>query len=96
LKKQLEQAGFDEKQIERIASGKVPSRAWQVHHKLPLDDGGDNSFSNLMLIKNDPYHQAITNLQNGAITGMQAGDTLQIQWPLYNGFVYPATKPSTN
>jgi len=94
MKKQLQQAGFDDKQIELIASGKVPSRAWQVHHKLPLDDGGDNSFDNLMLIKNDPYHQAITNLQNSVTNGMQAGDTLKLQWPVYKGFVYPATKAS--
>lgn len=49
-----------------------------------------------MLIKNDPYHQVITNLQNTATNKMQAGDMLKLQWPIYNGLVYPATKPSNN
>ncbi|MGG1688404.1 HNH endonuclease signature motif containing protein [Pseudalkalibacillus sp. NRS-1564] len=30
---------------------------YQVHHKLPLDDGGNNDLSNLILIKNDPNHK---------------------------------------
>jgi hypothetical protein len=46
---QLKKAGLTDKEIERIADGKVPNTDWQVHHKLPLDDGGDNSFDNLVL-----------------------------------------------
>ena len=35
--------------------GLVPD-GWQVHHKIPLDQGGTNDVENLVLIKNDPYH----------------------------------------
>jgi len=86
---QLKKAGFSDVEVQLIAKGKLPNRKWQVHHKLPLDDGGDNSFNNLMLIENDPYHQAITNLQNGATSGMQQNETRILQWPIYPGFVYP-------
>jgi hypothetical protein len=51
----LRQAGLDDAAIARIGQGKVPA-GYQVHHKLPLDDGGTNGFDNLVLIKNDPFH----------------------------------------
>ena len=60
-----------------------------MHHKLPLDDGGNNDFANLVLIKNDPYHLTITNAQNAATRGMQEGETRQVNWPIPEGFVYP-------
>jgi hypothetical protein len=34
-----------------------------MHHLLPLDDGGTNATSNLVLIKNDPDHMLITQYQ---------------------------------
>jgi hypothetical protein len=86
---QLKKAGLTDKEVERIADGKVPNTDWQVHHKLPLDDGGDNSFDNLVLIKNDPYHKAITNRQNASTRGMQPGQTLIVSWPICSGFIYP-------
>ena len=56
-----------------------------------MDDGGDNSFDNLMLIKNEPYHLVVTNVQNTLTGDLQAGQTRTIQWPMYNGLIYPAT-----
>ena len=50
----LKEAGFSEKDILKIKNGRVPD-GWQVHHKLPLDDSGTNSFDNFVLIKNEPY-----------------------------------------
>jgi uncharacterized protein len=88
---QLRRAGLTDDQIAMLANGRIP-QGWQVHHKLPLDDGGTNDFSNLVLIKNDPYHQVITNAQNAATRGMTEGQTRVIeQWPIPNGFVYPPT-----
>jgi hypothetical protein len=88
---QLRRAGLDDDQIRMLADGKIP-QGWQVHHKLPLDDGGTNDYSNLVLIKNEPYHKVITNAQNAATRGMTEGETRLIdQWPIPPGFVYPPT-----
>lgn len=87
--KQLKEAGLTDDAIERMKIGRNPV-GWQVHHKLPIDDGGDNAFSNLVLIKNDPYHLTITNQQNALTKGMTAGETKTFEWTVPNGFVYPA------
>ena len=87
---QLRAAGISEAEIARAAKGGVPD-GWQVHHKLPLDDGGDNSFNNLMLIENDPYHLAITNLQNQLTNNLGEGQSLPVQWPMFDGIIYPPT-----
>lgn len=56
----LSNMGFSDADILKLQNGKVPT-GYQVHHKLPLDDGGTNSYDNLVLIKNDAYHKVITN-----------------------------------
>lgn len=90
---QLRAAGFDDKDLKIMKGGNVPT-GWQVHHKLPLDDGGDNSFDNLLLIKNSPYHSVVTGYQKTYTGKMQPGETVQIKWPTYNkGIVYPSKKP---
>lgn len=87
----LREAGLTDDQIRMMADGRIP-QGWQVHHKLPLDDGGTNDYSNLVLIKNDPFHKVITNAQNAATRGMTEGQTRLIeQWPIPPGFVYPPT-----
>ncbi len=84
----LKKSGLTDAEIDEMGKGVRP-KGYQIHHKLPLDDGGDNSFDNLLLIKNDPYHLVITNVQNAATSDMNAGDTRVVQWPMCNGFVYP-------
>ncbi|MED4014647.1 HNH endonuclease [Sutcliffiella cohnii] len=74
-----------------MKNGRVPV-GWQVHHKLPLDDGGTNSYNNLILIKNEPYHKVITNTQMNETRGLKPGESKTIHWPIPDGFVYP-TKP---
>jgi len=86
--KKLKESGLDADDIKLMKDGGVPE-GFQVHHKLPLDDGGDNSFNNLVLIKNDPYHKALTNKQKELTKGMKPGDTRVIEWPVVDGFVYP-------
>ena len=86
----LRRAGLDQAAIDRIASGRVP-QGWQVHHKLPLDDGGTNSFDNLVLIKNDPHHLALTNAQRALVGDLTVGQSRQIDFPIPRGFVYPPT-----
>jgi hypothetical protein len=89
--KQLLDAGLTELDIKNSKRGLVPD-GYQVHHKLPLDDGGTNDFSNLILIKNDPYHKVLTNSQKTTTTGMKVGESAQIKWPVPDGFIYPITK----
>ena len=84
----LRNAGFSESDILKIQNGRVPE-GWQVHHKLPLDDSGINSFENLILIKNEPYHKVITNYQNSISRYMKIGETQIVQWPMPRGNVYP-------
>ncbi|MDT8759075.1 hypothetical protein MZO42_10230 [Sphingomonas psychrotolerans] len=84
----LRRAGLDQTAIDRIASGRVP-QGWQVHHKLPLDDGGTNSFDNLVLIKNDPHHIALTNAQRSLVGDLAVGQSRQVDFPVPRGFVYP-------
>ena len=86
----LRRAGLDQTAIDRIASGRVP-QGWQVHHKLPLDDGGTNSFDNLVLIKNDPHHIALTNAQRTLVGDLNVGQSRQVDFPIPRGFVYPPT-----
>lgn len=84
----LRSKGFTDAQIQKIQNGKVPE-GYQVHHKRPLDDGGDNSFDNLVLIKNEPHHKVITNAQNSLTRGMNPGETRIVDFPIPEGSVYP-------
>jgi hypothetical protein len=87
---QLRQAGLSEDEIGRMRDGMSPSQEWQVHHRLPLDDGGTNAVENLVLIKNDPYHKTITNVQNALVRDLVPGASRTIRWPIPEGFVYPS------
>jgi hypothetical protein len=79
---------FSPDMLLRMSDGKVPS-GWQVHHKLPLDDSGSNAFDNLILMENDPYHQALTNYQLNMTRTMQAGESKIIPWVMPKGTIYP-------
>ncbi|WP_390889761.1 HNH endonuclease signature motif containing protein [Enterobacter sichuanensis] len=70
-----------------LARGGVP-KSWQVHHKLPLDDGGDNSFENLILMKTSPYHQVLNNTQALIIKQLRPGESMDVLWPMPNGSIY--------
>lgn len=85
----LKAAGFTDDAIAGMQKGEVP-KEWQVHHKLPLDDGGNNSFTNLVLIKNEPYHKAITNEQRKLVGDLKEGQTRTVEFPIPSGAVYPA------
>lgn len=89
---QLRKAGLSDLDIQKLSDGFVPT-GYQVHHKIPLDGGGTNDFSNLVLIKNDLYHKVIKNAQKSLTSGLEAGKTVKLDdWPILEGFIYPATK----
>ncbi|MBY7247810.1 HNH endonuclease signature motif containing protein [Enterobacter roggenkampii] len=75
---------FNTSQNELMAHGGVPD-SWQVHHKLPLDDGGDNSFGNLILIQTKPYHNALTGAQKSVTKDLMPGQSIDTLWPMLNG-----------
>jgi hypothetical protein len=85
---ELRAAGFNDAEIALVQQGKVP-QGWQVHHKKPLDDGGTNAFDNLVLIKNDPYHQAITNAQKRLTGDLEPGQSRVVDFPIPEGSIYP-------
>jgi hypothetical protein len=78
---ELRDGGISDEGIALMAKGKVPDD-YVVHHKLPLDDGGSNATSNLVLMKRDPDHKLITNYQNEHSRGMSAGQTRTLEWPM--------------
>jgi len=84
---ELTEMGFSKIDILKLQDGRVPT-GYQVHHKLPLDDGGTNDFNNLVLIKNDPYHKTITNYQNSLTKGLYPGKSINVDWPIPNGDFY--------
>lgn len=84
----LRRAGLDDNDIARMKVGLNP-KGWQVHHNLPLDDGGTNDFTNLVLIKNDPYHKAVTNEQNSLTRELTPTQSKRINWPMFEDEVYP-------
>ena len=84
---ELKDMGFSEKDIAKMSDGKVPD-GYQVHHKLPLDDGGNNDFDNLVLIKNEPYHKVITNYQRSTTGHLNPGETITVSWPIPSGNFY--------
>jgi hypothetical protein len=84
----LKKKGFSDNDIAKIKNGRVPD-GYQVHHKYPLDDSGTNNLDNLVLIKNEPYHKAITAHQRTVTHGMQPGDSRIVDWPVIDGNIYP-------
>ena len=84
----LRKKGLLDIDIARTKKGLNP-KGYDVHHKFPLDDSGTNNFDNLALIKNEPYHKALTNYQRSATKGMKAGDNKIIDWFTPNGNIYP-------
>ncbi|KEA52906.1 HNH endonuclease [Mangrovibacter sp. MFB070] len=82
---------FDAGSLERLAGGKTPA-GWQVHHKIPLDDGGTNDFDNLVLIQNSPYHSALTKTQAIITKDLPYNSGTDVLWPSPNGVIYPVGK----
>ena len=85
--KNLKSQGLSETDIQKLKDGLVP-KGYQVHHELPLDDSGTNDFSNLVLIKNEPYHKVVTNYQNSIARTMKIGESKEVLWPIIGKNIY--------
>lgn len=95
----LEAAGIPKSEIDRMAKyGTRPmdanGRTYQVHHRIPLDDGGTNDPKNFILIRNDVEHRAVHGFYNPAelrIDQLANGDTAEVAFPLppEDTIIYP-------
>jgi hypothetical protein len=91
---ELRQAGFTARQIELMQiKGRAPV-GYEVHHRIPLDDGGTNDESNLILIRNDVEHRSIHGYYNPGelqIKMLSEGEKTEVALPVppQNAIVYP-------
>ncbi len=77
----LRAAGITEKQIARMEEGFTP-HGFNTHHKLPIFGGGTNDFSNLVLIRREPYHDMMHyHIINPQVRGMQDGQQKTVAIP---------------
>jgi hypothetical protein len=72
---------------DRHSVGSVAEQRTRSHR--PADGGGTNAFDNLVLIKNDPSHLAITNEQRRLVGDLAVGESRQVNFPIPRGSVYP-------
>lgn len=78
--------GLSDMDIDDMLNGNIPN-GFQVHHKIPLDDGGTNDFDNLIFI--DKYtHRVFTGYQNSIVRGLVEGDVRVVAWVIPEGNIY--------
>lgn len=85
-RKELLAEGISEEEIKlMVKDGNTPN-GYNTHHILPIHGGGDNDFSNLVLIKRVPYHDMMHyNLMSPQTKGMKEGDVREVVIPKPNG-----------
>lgn len=96
---ELEAAGIPLSEIERMErDGKLPHDAqgkkYQVHHRIPLDDGGTNDFDNFILIRDDVEHRSVHGFYNPVelrIDRLAYGETSEVAFllPPEDTIIYP-------
>jgi len=91
---ELEGAGITKAEItSMVETGKVPT-GYQVHHRVPLDDGGTNAHDNLILIRDDVEHRAVHGYYNPGeqrIDRLDYGEAGEVALPMppADTIVYP-------
>lgn len=90
----LRSAGIPQREIDRMVDVGKPPDGYQVHHRLPLDDGGTNSPDNFILIKDDVEHRALHGYYNPAelrIRHLAHGETATVALavPPKDTVIYP-------
>ncbi|MFA8324525.1 HNH endonuclease signature motif containing protein [Burkholderia ubonensis] len=91
---ELEGAGISRADIARmVETGKAPL-GYQVHHRMPLDDGGTNAYENLILMRDDVEHRAVHGYYNPGeqrIDRMNYGEGGDVALPMppADTIVYP-------
>ncbi len=78
---ELLDGGLTEADVEGMLDGEVPGR-YEVHHILPLDDGGTNTFDNLILIRKSCEHTALTAYQNAFAKDLDVNESVRVDYPV--------------
>jgi hypothetical protein len=99
-KEQLLEAGVPTSEIQKMAEGYVPvidGKGYQVHHRIPLDDGGNNNFSNLILIRDSYEHRSVHGAYNPAekaVKLLKVGECTTVAYPVppADTLIYPNPK----
>lgn len=91
---ELKVAGFTQEQLTTMKLKGVSPIGYEVHHRIPLDDGGTNESSNLILIRNDLEHRSIHGYYNVGelqIKTLTEGSSAEVVLPIppHNAIVYP-------
>jgi hypothetical protein len=109
-KTQLLEAGVPAEQIQRMAKGRVPiidGKKYQVHHRIPLDDGGTNALTNLILLRDANEHRSVHGYYNPAEKAakiLKVGQRVTVAYPIppADTLIYPnpakgyESKPASN
>jgi hypothetical protein len=88
----LRARGFTERNFESLRRGKVP-HGYNVHHIKPLDDGGDNRFDNLVLLRAHPEHEAIHRYLDPQLKGLEPGQARAVKLPQPEAGAYRRQEP---
>jgi len=74
-------AGITKAQINGMKRGFTP-KGYNTHHIVPIHGGGSNKFSNLCLIKNNPFHEDIhQKIINPQLRGLEEGVEFDVKVP---------------
>ena len=84
----LHRIGLSDDEIDAMRKGIQPE-GFEVHHKLSLDDGGENTFDNFILI-DDESHDIFTGYQNTftKTNSFKESGSAVIDWVYPTGSVY--------
>lgn len=98
-RQELAAAGLSQQDIDNMAKYGWSPEGYQVHHRIPLDDGGTNSRENFILIRDNVEHRAIHGYYNPAelrIRLLAYGEKAEVALPVppKDTLVYP--NPSMN
>ena len=98
-RQELVAAGLSQKDVDNMAKYGWPPQGYQVHHRIPLDDGGTNARDNFILIRDNVEHRALHGYYNPAelrIRLLAYGEKAEVALPVppKDTLVYP--NPSKN
>ncbi|MFJ4376481.1 HNH endonuclease signature motif containing protein [Pseudomonas japonica] len=93
-RQELLDAGLTAAQVDAMAKDGKPPSGYQLHHRLPLDDGGTNDAQNLILMRNDVEHRAVHGRYNpgeNLIHKTSHGQTVSVAMPIppQGAVIYP-------
>ena len=81
--------GLKPGQVKYMAANRHMPKDWgfEVHHRVPSEGGGTNDFSNLIVMRKSPYHDALSREYGILTQGLEEGKTRTIDFPLFEGKV---------